>query len=462
MDNWQIEYDLIDKEVNPKGRLRTAVTFKGNQWSRIERYRRRVVMLSLSRTLPASESHTFSYRNKLSIHGNLKSGKTTFSSREIEQLPEIKQHSERILGKSLENFKLLEVTFTTRRGSGTPVTFKWENELLETNADGSEVFVRRKVERAVKSQRPSVIIGNQLIYVGSSERGETYSEFNFGTGEASIIRIVATIENLEDSSLVLIEEIENGLHPLALSRLVEYLIDVATRKRIQTVFTSHSDYALIPLPSEAIWACVDWRTQQGKLSVESLRAISGRVDRKLAVFVEDEFAKSWVEAMAREFLGARFEEIGFYAVGGDGNAVKIHSSHNANPSIGFRSICLLDGDSSQEENRNGGVYRLPGKRPETTVFDAVINNIDANIAQLTVACQRPIDKQTEVMNVIKEISHTNRDPHLLFVQVGQRLAFMPEATIRGAFFAVWIQENTRIAEELCHLIGAALDHPRRL
>lgn len=119
----------------------------------------------------------------------------------------------------------------------------------------------------------------------------TYSEFHFGAGESSIIRMVTRIEQAPANSLILIEEIENGLHPIATRRMVEYLIDVAARKSIQTVFTTHSDYALSPLPSEAIWAAIDGKLKQGKLSVEALRAVSGRVDKKLAIFVEDEFAK---------------------------------------------------------------------------------------------------------------------------------------------------------------------------
>ena len=94
--------------------------------------------------------------------------------------------------------------------------------------------------------------------------------------------------------LVLIEEIENGLHPISVRRMVDYLIDVAKRKNIQTVFTTHSDYALAPLPSEAIWATIDGKLQQGKLSIEVLRSVSGRIDKRLAIFVEDEFAQNWL------------------------------------------------------------------------------------------------------------------------------------------------------------------------
>jgi len=71
----------------------------------------------------------------------------------------------------------------------------------------------------------------------------------------------------------------------------------------------------------------------------------------------------------------------------------------------------------------------------------VLQNLKNNIAMLTIACQRPIARQSEVEKAIQAVSQTNRDPHLLFVQVGQQLGFLPEAIVRGAFLAIWIQEN---------------------
>lgn len=90
---------------------------------------------------------------------------------------------------------------------------------------------------------------------------------------------------------------------------------------------------------------VDGRLQQGKLSVEVLRAVLGRVDRRLAIFVEDEFAKTWLEAILREQLGEQIHEIGIYPVQGDGNAVKTHTFHKTNPAIETISLCFIDGDS---------------------------------------------------------------------------------------------------------------------
>lgn len=468
MNNWSLQYTIIDKALNPKGSISTLLSFQDNSWTRSEEIPRSVKILSLNRTVPATENPLFSFRNQLSINGK---AKRTFNEEHIEvkNIDTIKQESERILGKSLEHFKLLEVQFSgiirhpPAKIKSIFVGPSYEqvldngfirvirekiaiNPLLpieqQLSPDQLAFHNRKSKKHSNKDYRPK-----QFLYTGMGPKG-AYSEFNFGSGEASVIRMVADIESLQEGSLVLIEEIENGLHPLAVTRMVEYLIDVAKRKRIQTIFTTHSDYALQPLPSEAIWACLEGTLQKGKLSVEALRAISGRVDRRLAIFVEDSFAQEWLTSIIRSYLGNSIDEIGIYPLHGDGNAVKNHKHHSQNPAVDFHSICFIDGDSRQADDEAKGIYRLPGQAPETTIFNNIVENLSNNIAILTVACHFPLEKQDFVQTAIRNISRTNRDPHLLFSQIGLALSFTAEAIIRSAFINLWISQNPDACQKI--------------
>lgn len=434
MDNWKIEYDLIDKIVSRKGTIRAGVTFQKDTWSGVGISNRPVKFLGISRTVPAFENATFAFKKKLTTPERPKDN-TTISTKEVEEFNKIKREAERILGKGLGNFQLLEVTFTTTK-THTQKQRTTSRQILD---DGSVQILIKQIDPIVNVRTYEA---KHLVYVGDNH-GTRYSEFHFGAGEASVIRTVAEIENIPENSLVLLEEIENGLHPLAVRRLVEYLMDVAKRKNIQTIFTTHSDYALAPLPPEAIWASIDGKLAQGNLSIEVLRAVSGRVNKKLAIFVEDEFAKNWIEAIIREKIGDRIDEIGVYSLHGDGNALKTHLGHLANPAIQFHSMCLIDGDSKQKEDEKKWIFRLPGSVPESTVFDAVLSNLKNNIAMLTVACQRSLDKQDIVAKVVQDVSHTNRDPHLLFSKIGLNLGLIPDSIVKGAFFSIWIQENPK-------------------
>jgi AAA15 family ATPase/GTPase len=451
MDDWVLEYELISKGANPKGTIKASVTFKGNQWQRPLDYSRQVKPIGIVRTIPASDNPSFALRNRLSIHGKLKNGHQSISENPIDNLDGIRQEAERILGKSLKDFRLVEVVFKTVRESGG--RRKRIIDSREEVDENKQLITYRFVDTPRQTR---TLTAQQRIYIGS-DGANAYSEFSFGAGEASIIHLVTDVEALPDGSLLLIDEIENGLHPLAVRRLVEYLISAADRKRLQVIFTTHSDYALAPLPSEAIWAALDGRVQQGKLSIEILRAVSGRIDKELAIFVEDEFAKDWVEGMIRDKLAERFEQIGVYALNGDGVAVGVHQSHSIDPSVSFKSICIVDGDSKQGVDDTKGIFRLPGEMPELTVFNEVVRNLENNLAVLTAACHVPLEKQETVRNAIAEVSYANRDSHLLFNQVGQRLSLIPEKTISGAFLTIWISEHQEEVERVATHIRNAFD-----
>ena len=216
--------------------------------------------------------------------------------------------------------------------------------------------------------------GQITLLTGQTEDGTIrYSEFHFGAGESSVIRMVIGIEASPDYSLILIEEIENELHPLATARMVEYLIDVAERKKIQSIFTTHSNDALIPLPQEAIWAAIGNTVSQGKLGINSLRAITGQIYAKLAIFTENIFSKGWITAMLRNNRHIAVNTIEIHNLGGDGTAVSLNRSHNQDPTRKFPSVCFIDGASRQRESITETVVRLPGNcAPEKYVFDKVM------------------------------------------------------------------------------------------
>lgn len=391
MAGWKVEYELVDKQLNTRQTIKRTSNFRQAKWVRGDVADREVLFFGIERTVPAGEKTRYKQLMR-----------STYVHRPpLETLnANVARQVEHILGKSVSGY------LVTRYGHDD-----------------------------------NFLIGR----TGSNQ----YSEFHFGAGESSIIRMVAKIEQAAQNSLILIEEIENGLHPVATRRMVEYLIDVASRKSIQTIFTTHSDYALSPLPNEAIWASIDGKLRQGKLSVEALRAVSGRVDKKLAIFVEDVFAKSWVDAILRETLGPDYDQVEVHAVHGDGNAVATHRGHTSNPAVQFKSLCVIDGDSQQLEDQDAGIIRLPGTQPELAVFEGIRNRLDHDLAVLTVSCQRAPEAQDLVSQVLEEVARTNRDPHLLFNQVGIKIGFVPEAIVRGAFLALWVRANP----EFCTMLA---------
>lgn len=400
MADWAIEYSAIDKSLNPHAELRRGCRFRQMRWKRSDVLVRPVLYFGIERTVPAGEKPRFKKLMRSSYQH-------TGAQRDLDAT--VADQVKKILGKPVSEFHVTDI------GS---------SDSFHIGGDGT-------VE---------------------------YSEFHFGAGEASVIRMVSAIETTEENALILVEEIENGLHPVAIRRLVEYFVDIAERRSSQVIFTTHSDYALDPLPPEAIWAAMDGTVQQGKLSVETLRAVSGRVDTRVVAFVEDDFAKCWLECLLRERLGRAFDQVEVHAVSGDGNAKRIHTGHRENPALNSVSFCYLDGDSQETDDVDSGVLRLPGAQPEATIVDGVCEHLDEDLAVLTVSCQRPPDAQQTVRDAIDSVRSTNRDPHLLFNQIGMQIGFVSELIVRGAFFAVWLRRNTDTVDALVKPIREALEN----
>jgi predicted ATPase len=382
MQNWKFEYELIDRRLRSPDTLRRTAKFTNLKWSR-EGLDRNVIVFGVLRTVPANERQELKRCISARFHvtGENISGIS----------PDVARAVASILDKDVSDFSMLRID----------------------------------------------VRGNVTLLAGHTPTGDAYSEFHFGAGESSVIRMAMQLETIPENSLVLIEEIENGLHPVATIRMVEYLIDLAHRRKIQVIFTTHSNDALKPLPDKAIWAAVNGHLYQGKLDIGSLRAISGQVDSRLVIFVEDDFAKAWTEEILRAIPNLAIDAISVHAMEGDGTAVRVNRDHNIDPSIRQPSVCLIDGDSRQATNDAEDVYRLPGESPESYIYDKVLAIIRDISGELAVALLRPYAEETRVAEVVRSVRNTNRDPHLLYSQVGRRLGLIPEARVREAFVTTW-------------------------
>lgn len=403
MKNWRVEYELIDKELNQRLPVRRTASYTESKWNR-NAEERRVVIFGVDRTVPASERKALS---------KFASGKFE-APFEIDLQQGILNEVARILGKEFADCRRLQM----------------DRE------------------------------GRVSLFAAESSNGLKYSEFHFGAGEASVIRIVSEMEQAPENSLLLIEEIENGLHPIATRKLVEYLITIARRKAAQVIFTTHSNDALAPLPAQAIWAAVNGRLLQGKLDVKALRTLVGQVDARAAVFVEDAFAESMVKVAIRYVSDLSADGIEVHGMGGWEPAMSVHLQHSKNPTIGFPSVCILDGDQRDRTDEEKGVFSFPGDTaPEVHVISRIIEVLDAEASRLTLSLQLPSARQDEVKDVIRRTNISTRDRHLFFQQVGDELDFTAAQVVQNAFLAIWAQ---RFPDEVGHVakgIRCALDNP---
>lgn len=395
MEDWKVEYEILDRGASKTtGVLMRTAKFGSSKWRREDFLDREVLQFPIKRTVPAGEQTR--YKRFIGIKQR--------SDFKVENLPsEVASHAGRILGKDLSDFK---------------------------------------IGRFKTSDKDYLLLG--------ARNKDDYSQFHFGAGEASIIEMVLQIEKSNDFSLILIEEIENGLHPIATEKMVEYLIDVADRKKCQVIFTTHSEHALRRLPPDAKWACVEGRAVPGDLSIESLRAITGRIERDKAVFVEDEFARDWVEDAIRQYARDILPAVEIHASGGYPFVVEVAKHHNQNPTLKGKSAALavIDGDQTLAEELDF-VARLPGHDPEHEIWRFISDNAESLAAIIQQRCQIPTISQDQIVKEIRVVDVDEGDRHLNFKKLGERLGFLSEIVVRRALISIYNEKN---AEKIAPIV----------
>lgn len=229
-------------------------------------------------------------------------------------------------------------------------------DLAEIDA-ASIAFAQRIL--SFRYQRLSVITSGvrALLFAQRSDAGSgcAYSEFHMSAGERSILHLSVELSRLTDA-LVLIDEVEAGLHPQVQELLMLELQRLALRNRLQVIVTTHSPVVLDTVPAEA--RVFLERTDGGVVRREAFRdviqrSLYGRPLQALSVLCEDAVG----EAIIRGILDALAPAIdltqGDIDIGRDSG--KDEFLHHLETLARFRrldqTVFVLDGDGAPLQQR---------------------------------------------------------------------------------------------------------------
>lgn len=138
--------------------------------------------------------------------------------------------------------------------------------------------------------------GKDLLFANREGADAAYSEFHMSAGERALLRISKDISRLRNA-LILIDEIEAGLHPYTQQQVMLELQRLALRNDLQIIVTSHSAVVLESVPPE------------GRVFLERIentvmvqppyrdifqRAFYGRSQDRLSVLCEDTVAEALI------------------------------------------------------------------------------------------------------------------------------------------------------------------------
>ena len=157
---------------------------------------------------------------------------------------------------------------------------------------------------------------NNKKYMGvHTKDGIIYSALSMGAGEQRVIKILQTIYSANPYSLILIDEIDLLLHADAFRKLIKKLSEIAEKRNLQIIFTTHS------LEMQYLTQYADIRyieQKNGKTLVynsinpDLLYKMSGEMNREYSIYVEDDFAAAIVRQVAKDLSMQRHISIIMY------------------------------------------------------------------------------------------------------------------------------------------------------
>ena len=232
--------------------------------------------------------------------------------------------------------------------------------------------------------------GSRNLLFAEQAGGPAYSELHMASGERAILRLSREIAQLRNA-LVLIDEVEAGLHPWVQQLLMLQLQQLALRNDLQVIVTTHSPAVLDSVPPNA--RIFLEREETGRVAVRPAyrdvvqNALYGRSRDTLNLLCEDAVAEGVLQGLLDVLLPGEQISPASVRIGRDTGADEFPQHAAAFRKFGQiqNFIFVLDGDKTGTdlERRIGGptpggphqVLFLPGDAaPEVWIWNAMRND----------------------------------------------------------------------------------------
>ena len=176
-----------------------------------------------------------------------------------------------------------------------------------------------------------------------------YSGFNMGAGETAVFEILVSLFEAGKGTLLIIDELEIGLHEEAQVRLIRELKELCNDLHCQIICSTHSHAILSSLPPEGRFFLE--RVGTGTIVESEISAdyacgkLRGLNTGELDIFVEDTVASSVLHSGIPHRLRQR---VNIKVIGSSSAVMRALSTRYLENSD--RCLCVLDGDKSSDNN----------------------------------------------------------------------------------------------------------------
>lgn len=274
-------------------------------------------------------------------------------------------------------------------------------------------------------------LGKDLLGFSSSS---SYSSYNSASGEDVLSRILIDCIDAPENSLILIDELELGLHPKVQRRLMDMIFEVSERDHKQFIITTHSGTVISSVPDKSR-VFIDLR--DGKhvaVSPISINAALSKMDSSahplIDVFCEDEWSRKIVEKSLQAIEARAVPGVSsrLFNIIESGPASDTHTNFLVRDRIYKQvriksgHVCILDGDMRSKKNSD----KKPFYPPKDGLFF-----LPSDVAPEKLLCDiyESANKNTQLRYHID-----NSNVHCLFDKMIDHCGF---ASTQEAFDACW-------------------------
>ena len=271
-----------------------------------------------------------------------------------------------------------------------------------------------------------------------------FTGFNMGGGESWVMNLLHTLHGMPRGSLLVIEDIDAGLHPQAQVRLATVLVDLCLTRHMQVVCSTHSEPFLDALPRQARILLRKLGDEHEALESPSTRfavyEMAGQVQPELTIYCEDMCARLLIEEALPHDVRVRcsVREVG------DRNTVIRQGVSHLRSGYEMRVICVLDGDCSEaeiesavdsesrsQERHRPDWLRLPGElAPERWIAEQL--RLDTYRNRFAEQFDCSIGRANDLIASV----HTELDHHNIGYRLNQMTSIESQDCIRRAMRSV--------------------------
>jgi predicted ATPase len=275
-------------------------------------------------------------------------------------------------------------------------------------------------------------------YFRVEDRALSYDVRSMSLGEISCLLLLWTLNRMRGNAVILLEEPETYISPVAQGCLMDLLVYYAVEKKMTFILTTHSPRMVKGLAPVALKFFVNSvggsRIVTRVAPSELLRSIGLETPKRYLLLVEDRAAQAILSWLLSIFSRTLLQEAEIISMGGE---AKIESFLSLFPRVTSQIRCIGIYDGDMRHRVSGNINGWP------VTFMPFVRPVEAEFRELVRSGTGSVPRAFGIAPDDIAVAHSSlvgRDIHDWFEDFGRALARTYEQTV-SALGTAWLEDT---------------------